>query len=179
MIRARSSGTVAKPATGPIYRELQGKAVVIERERLPYNRDPSKASTRKERPQVTRQEVRERQAKTGELWVIIEDKVYDLTKFQDRHPGGGLCLRGVAGRNVTEPFDNFHPATVWETQLPAHHVADVADVEVSEYVAGHRDIRQQLLERGLFETRVSYYVGMVAWLAGLFVRTRSIPPHTT
>ena len=168
MIRARSSGTVAKPQTGPIYREFQGKAVVIERERLPYNRDPSKEAKRKERPQVTRQEVRERQAKTGELWVIIEDKVYDLTKFQERHPGGYLCLRGVAGRNVTEPFDNFHPATVWETQLPAHHVADVVDVEVSEYVAGHREIRQQLLERGLFDTRYSYYAVKALWIAALF-----------
>jgi cytochrome b involved in lipid metabolism len=27
------------------------------------------------------------QGKGGNLWVIIEEDVYDLTKFQDDHPG--------------------------------------------------------------------------------------------
>lgn len=27
------------------------------------------------------------QGKGGNLWVIIEEDVYDLTKFQDEHPG--------------------------------------------------------------------------------------------
>ena len=117
--RARSSAKIAAPRDGPVLREAEGKTVAIERSRLPYNRDPSKDAKRKERPKVTREEVRQRQALTGELWVIIDDKVYDVTEFQHRHPGGYLCLRGVAGRNVTEPFENFHPAKVWETQLPA------------------------------------------------------------
>ncbi len=166
--RARGSAKIAAPKDGPVLREAEGKTVAIERSRLPYNRDPSKEAKRKERPKVTREDVRQRHALTGELWVIIEDKVYDLTEFQHRHPGGYLCLRGVAGRNVTEPFDNFHPAKVWETQLPAYHVADVSDVVVSEYVAGHREIRQQLLERGLFETRYSYYAQKALWIGGLF-----------
>ncbi|KAH8093631.1 hypothetical protein JL720_4778 [Aureococcus anophagefferens] len=165
VIRAKSSGKLAAPREGPELREQEGKSVAIERSRLPYNRDPSRA--RNTRPKVTREDVRRREALTGELWVIIEDKAYDLTEFQHRHPGGYLCLRGVAGRNATEAFDNFHPAKVWETLLPAYHVADVTDVAVSEYVAGHREIRQQLLERGLFETRPSYYAKVAAWLAAL------------
>lgn len=164
--KAKSSARIAAPQTGPLLREQTGKTVVVERSMLPYNRDESKRKA-KPKPQLTRAEVREHHATTGELWVVIEDKVYDLTKWQDRHPGGALCLRAVAGRNATEPFDNFHPAKVWETQLPAFHVADVTDVVVSEYVAGHRALRQEMLERGLFETHLSYYVIMAAWLASL------------
>ena len=147
--KAKSSARIAPPQTGPLLREQTGKTVVVERSMLPYNRDESKRKA-KPKPQLTRAEVREHHATTGELWVVIEDKVYDLTKFQDRHPGGALCLRAVAGRNATEPFDNFHPAKFWETQLPAFHVADVTDVVVSEYVAGHRALRHPHCRRWPF-----------------------------
>jgi cytochrome b involved in lipid metabolism len=27
-------------------------------------------------------------SKTDSLWIIVDDDVYDMTKFQDEHPGG-------------------------------------------------------------------------------------------
>ena len=120
------------------------------------------------RAQVTAAEVAQHVKDTGDLWVIIEDKVYDLTRWEKQHPGGYLPLRAMAGKDCTEPFDNFHPARVWETQLPAFYAADVTDLkQPSDYRAGHRAIRQQLLERGLFETRMSYYCIKFVWLASL------------
>ena len=98
---------------------------------------------------------------------MIEDKVYDLTKWQMHHPGGHLCLRAIAGRDATDPFENFHPAKVWEKQLPAFHVADLTDAAVSEYREEFRAIRQKMLERGLFETRLSYYAIKALWLCAL------------
>lgn len=39
-------------------------------------------------------------------WVVIENKVYDITKFLEEHPGGEEVLLEVAGKDATESFDD-------------------------------------------------------------------------
>ncbi|XP_014666924.1 PREDICTED: cytochrome b5-like isoform X2 [Priapulus caudatus] len=50
-------------------------------------------------------EVREHQSMTS-LWIIIHNKVYDVTKFVDEHPGGEEVLLEQAGKNGTESFED-------------------------------------------------------------------------
>lgn len=38
-------------------------------------------------------------------WLIIDDKVYDVTKFLDDHPGGAKPLKYYSGKDATQ---NFH-----------------------------------------------------------------------
>eukprot|EP01084_Bolivina_argentea_P250604 419957_1 len=45
------------------------------------------------------------------LWVYSDDKVYDVTKFIDRHPGGRDMLLLMAGRDLTDLFECYHPFT--------------------------------------------------------------------
>ena len=139
-----------------IYRENNGKTVGADREQDGLNAP---------KPTITMDELAKHD-KPDDLWVAIEGKAYNLTTFKRRHPGGFLPLEGVAGRNATEPFENFHPAPVWKL-LKTYHVADIADWKQSEYVKGHREIRQILLERGLFETRPSYYATKALCLGSL------------
>ena len=40
-----------------------------------------------------------------DLWVAIENKVYNLTEFQMEHPGGSDILVEVAGRDATDEFE--------------------------------------------------------------------------
>jgi len=43
-----------------------------------------------------------------DLWLVVDNKVYDLTKFYPRHPGGEMMLLG-AGKDATQLFlKNFH-----------------------------------------------------------------------
>ena len=200
-------------AAGERYMEESGKTVLVAE---------TAASSKKVVPEITMDELAEHNS-AADLWVAIEGKCCDLTKFKDNHPGGHLPLEGVAGRNATEPFENFHPAFVWKVrnlrtrcslpaQVPAHagpaadrarppcrppaasggrararpppraadlasapplqrlaayHVADIKGATVSDYVAGHREIRQKLLERGMFETRMSYYYTKAACFVAL------------
>ncbi|KAF8529223.1 acyl-CoA dehydrogenase [Hysterangium stoloniferum] len=46
----------------------------------------------------------------NDLWVIIDAKVYDITKFAALHPGGLYVLTtdGVAGQDATEAFFSLH-----------------------------------------------------------------------
>jgi len=41
-------------------------------------------------------------------WVIINDKVYDITKFAELHPGGEQIIRQFAGKDATEAFFDLH-----------------------------------------------------------------------
>ncbi|XP_020784655.1 cytochrome b5 [Boleophthalmus pectinirostris] len=44
-------------------------------------------------------------------WVIIHNKVYDVTKFLEEHPGGEEVLREQAGGDATESFEDVGHST--------------------------------------------------------------------
>ena len=46
--------------------------------------------------------------KTTDLWIIVNKKVYDITKFLKRHPGGSSPLR-YAGEDTSHVFARVHP----------------------------------------------------------------------
>ncbi|KAG6865908.1 hypothetical protein C0991_010741 [Blastosporella zonata] len=59
--------------------------------------------------EFTKHEVAEH-AKAGDLWIIVDSKVYDLSKFASMHPGGLSVLleSDVAGQDATETFFSLH-----------------------------------------------------------------------
>ncbi|KAJ7773186.1 acyl-CoA dehydrogenase [Mycena metata] len=59
--------------------------------------------------QFTAEEVNKHN-KPGDLWVIIDSKVYDLSKFASMHPGGVSVLldEDVAGQDATDVFYGLH-----------------------------------------------------------------------
>ncbi|KAH9003058.1 peroxisomal acyl-CoA-dehydrogenase [Lactarius hatsudake] len=69
----------------------------------------------KELKELTREQVQQHN-KDGDLWVIIDAKVYDLSRFADLHPGGRAVLvdSDVAGQDATEAFYGLHRHEVLE-----------------------------------------------------------------
>jgi fatty acid desaturase/cytochrome b involved in lipid metabolism len=62
-------------------------------------------------------------------WLVINGKVYDVTEFQHRHPGGDMILLG-AGRHSTELFWSHHPSKVIESgMIDKYYIGDVAEEE--------------------------------------------------
>ena len=110
--------------------------------------------------------------KRDDCWVAIEGKVYDITRYVNLHPGGWLPISHLAGRDATDAFTEYHPASVWKTLLPTYCIGNVkAEAEYTEtnaFVKDMREIRQVLLANGLFETRPSFYVKQTLWLTFLF-----------
>ncbi|KIW98921.1 uncharacterized protein Z519_00584 [Cladophialophora bantiana CBS 173.52] len=46
--------------------------------------------------------------KANNLYIIVDEDVYDLTKFQDEHPGGKKILQRVAGKDASKQFWKYH-----------------------------------------------------------------------
>lgn len=42
------------------------------------------------------------------VWLIIDNKVLNLTKFIDKHPGGTEVLIKFIGKDVTQLFHQIH-----------------------------------------------------------------------
>eukprot|EP00941_MAST-03F_sp_MAST-3F-sp1_P001523 g1523.t1 len=55
--------------------------------------------------------------KPNDLWVVLNGKVYDLTKFHRAHPGGSKLILDVAGMDGTAPFNAVHPKDMAERLL--------------------------------------------------------------
>ncbi|KAI8393625.1 FMN-dependent dehydrogenase-domain-containing protein [Radiomyces spectabilis] len=67
-----------------------------------------------------------------DLWVIIHDKVYDLTQFLPDHPGGQSIILKYAGRDATNAFDPVHPPDIISRYLTADVCMGEIDVSTLE-----------------------------------------------
>ncbi|KZV96657.1 acyl-CoA dehydrogenase NM domain-like protein [Exidia glandulosa HHB12029] len=67
------------------------------------------SAPKKELKEFTPEEIAKHN-KSGDLWTIIDGKVYDLSRFQNLHPGGLAALLDpdVAGQDATEIFYGLH-----------------------------------------------------------------------
>ncbi|KAH9946807.1 FMN-dependent dehydrogenase-domain-containing protein [Amylocystis lapponica] len=51
-------------------------------------------------------------------WVIIKDRVYDVTDFLPNHPGGAKIILKYAGRDATAAYEPIHPPDALDKNLP-------------------------------------------------------------
>jgi len=56
-------------------------------------------------PRYTRAQVAEHNTSKS-LWLVLDDKVYDITRFLDEHPGGEEVLLEQGGGDGTESFED-------------------------------------------------------------------------
>ncbi|KAJ7223990.1 cytochrome b5-like heme/steroid binding domain-containing protein [Mycena rebaudengoi] len=54
---------------------------------------------------ITLAELREHSTKDN-LWVLLHEKVYDVSKFLDEHPGGDEVILAEASQDATEAFED-------------------------------------------------------------------------
>ncbi|KAI9589640.1 hypothetical protein GQX74_007808 [Glossina fuscipes] len=76
--------------------------------------------------QISLAEVKEHN-KASDLWVVIENKVYDLTKFRDEHPGGEEVLVEVAGRDATKDFDEVGHSQDAKDMMKKYCIGELED----------------------------------------------------
>src|SRR3989338_2161049 len=46
--------------------------------------------------------------KNAQLWILLYGKVYDVSEFADKHPGGREMIESACARNSTALFESYH-----------------------------------------------------------------------
>merc|ERR1719242_42492 len=73
---------------------------------------------------ITMEEVAKHTTK-GDCWVVLHDRVLNVTKFLPDHPGGELAILTFAGKDATKEFDMIHPPDVIEKYAPDAIIGEV------------------------------------------------------
>merc|ERR1712241_1319728 len=61
------------------------------------------------------------------IWMVIHDKVFDVTKFLDEHPGGEEILIENAGLDATEAFEDVGHSTDAREMLREYLVGELIE----------------------------------------------------
>ena len=100
---------------------------------------------------ITRAQVAEHSSPT-DMWIVIKNQVYDLTKFQKRHPGGKAVLNEVAGKDGTE---------AWRE---ASH-SPKANEQMKEFVIGEIDPNEKLEVELAIDAKPSDFVKIFPYIS--------------
>ncbi|KAM3877017.1 cytochrome b5 type B [Diretmus argenteus] len=60
-----------------------------------------------------------------DTWLIIHDKVYDVTYFLEEHPGGEEVLLEQAGADATESFEDVGHSTDAREMLEQYYIGEL------------------------------------------------------
>ncbi|KAJ1704275.1 hypothetical protein LUZ63_004054 [Rhynchospora breviuscula] len=60
-----------------------------------------------------------------DCWLIINGKVYDVTKFLEDHPGGDDVLISSTGKDATDDFEDVGHSTTARAMMDEYYVGDI------------------------------------------------------
>ncbi|KAJ3709363.1 hypothetical protein LUZ61_013068 [Rhynchospora tenuis] len=88
--------------------------------------------------------------KESSLWLSIHGLVYDVTPWLPLHPGGRLPLLSLAGRDATDPFLAYHPASA-HSALDPFLVGRLSPSPPSPASLAYRNLLARFSAQGLFD----------------------------
>uniref|UniRef100_A0A915EQ05 Cytochrome b5 n=1 Tax=Ditylenchus dipsaci TaxID=166011 RepID=A0A915EQ05_9BILA len=107
-------------------------------------------------------------------WIIIGNKVYDVTKFLDEHPGGCEVLLEKAGEDRTEAFEDIGHSTDAREMKEQFLVGEIVEDEQWKYSYDQKTSSSTKtddasdLKRNGNPTETVIYVGLVAVIVAIF-----------
>lgn len=113
---------------------------------------------------VSWEEVRKHNTRES-AWLVIADRVYDITRWGPRHPGGKVIYH-YAGQDATDCFREFHPDAALVAKYLKPLLIGALETETrpvpSPFVQEFRQLREEFQARGLFRTNWLFFFGMLA-----------------
>jgi len=113
--------------------------------------------------QFTWEEIRRHSTK-NDRWLVIDDRVYDVTKWL-KHPGGQMLLNHYAGQDASEAFHAFHPEiTRVQKYLKPFYIGDVSKDEEDHIEEDQalkdefKKLKQKAISKNLFQSSRLFYV---------------------
>ncbi|VDI37149.1 acyl-CoA 6-desaturase (Delta-6 desaturase) [Mytilus galloprovincialis] len=99
-----------------------------------------------------------RHDKKGDRWIVIQDNVYDITDWSNRHPGGSKVIGHYAGQDATDAFEAFHnDLESVKRYLKPLHMGTVKDAKDKSIKEDFRKLRLTAVQMGLFKANFWYF----------------------
>ncbi|XP_023647990.1 acyl-CoA Delta-6 desaturase-like [Paramormyrops kingsleyae] len=107
----------------------------------------------------------QRHRSRNDQWIVIERKVYNVTEWIKRHPGGYRVITHYAGEDATDAFVAFHPDPGFVRKfLKPLLIGELAPLEPSQdhqknamVVQDFRALREQVEKKGLFRADATFF----------------------
>ncbi|KAK4775529.1 hypothetical protein SAY87_023490 [Trapa incisa] len=62
---------------------------------------------------------------SNDCWLIIEGKVYDVTRFMEDHPGGDEVLLSSTAKDATDDFEGIGHSNTAKAMMDEFYVGDI------------------------------------------------------
>ncbi|XP_049636759.1 fatty acid desaturase 2-like protein FADS2B [Suncus etruscus] len=119
---------------------------------------------RKSLNQYSWQEIQKHNLETDQ-WLVINRKVYDVTRWADKHPGGRRVLTHYAGEDATDVFKAMHPnIDVVQLYLKPLLIGELAPGEPNQeikknaqLVEDFQELRKSLEAMKMFDANLVFY----------------------
>ncbi|KAL4811364.1 hypothetical protein BDV18DRAFT_165452 [Aspergillus unguis] len=121
--------------------------------------------------------------KPDDVWIILHNKVYDVTKYLEDHPGGSAVLIEVAGSDATETFEEIGHSDEAREQLEPYYVGDLPEQEHADSVEVYRPTFEQVSQSAVVQVKTntsgwsSALYGSVKLGLGVIVGAGAIVAH--
>nr|ABK94544.1 unknown [Populus trichocarpa] len=60
-----------------------------------------------------------------DCWLVVEGRVYDVTKFLEDHPGGDDVLLSATGKDTTDDFEDVGHSSTARALMDEFYVGDI------------------------------------------------------
>ncbi|KAL3490126.1 putative cytochrome B5 [Aspergillus germanicus] len=91
--------------------------------------------------------------KPDDVWIILHNKVYDVTKYLEDHPGGAAVLIEVAGTDATQAFEDIGHSDEAREQLEPYYLGDLPDTEHADSVDIYRPTFEQVAQSAVISVK--------------------------
>uniref|UniRef100_A0A8C3QYF0 Cytochrome b5 heme-binding domain-containing protein n=1 Tax=Cyanoderma ruficeps TaxID=181631 RepID=A0A8C3QYF0_9PASS len=97
-----------------------------------------------------------------EQWLVIDRKVYDVSEFSKRHPGGSRVISHYAGQDATDAFVAFHQdkslvKKYMKPLLIGELAPDQPSFESNKKVSDFRELRCNIEKMGLLRPNYFFF----------------------
>ena len=92
------------------------------------------------------------------LVLHIDNRLYDVTKWQSQHPGGGEIMRPLHNRDATEAFYSLHSKEAVARLHKMYSVPSELATKPTAATVAFRQFRADLVREGLFEKSIGWEV---------------------
>jgi alkylation response protein AidB-like acyl-CoA dehydrogenase/predicted heme/steroid binding protein len=80
----------------------------------------------------------------NDCWIIVHNKVYDMTPFLNDHPGGKKIVLKVAGQDASKQFDNFHNQAILDKYTPKLCIGEIGSASSSSASASNEQADEEI-----------------------------------